>query len=167
MAHLEFLNVGVAAIAAAVPRNIVNNYNYTAYFPPEDVKEIVDKIGVKERRFADAGICSSDLCFAAAEKLFADMDIDKNEIDILIFISQTPDYRMPATSVILQNRLGLPHSTMTLDINIGCSGFIYGLSVVYAVLKKLFCSMEKPGQGSIHLKTGKQHSYSATGEWQQ
>jgi 3-oxoacyl-[acyl-carrier-protein] synthase-3 len=136
MAHLEFLNVGVAGIAATVPRNIINNYNYTAYFPPEDVKEIVDKIGVKERRFADAGICSSDLCFAAAEKLFADMDIDKNEIDILIFISQTPDYRMPATSVILQNRLGLPHSTMTLDINIGCSGFIYGLSVVYAMMQQ-------------------------------
>jgi 3-oxoacyl-[acyl-carrier-protein] synthase-3 len=136
MAHLEFSNVGVAGIAAAVPRNIINNYNYTTYFPPEDVKDIVDKIGVKERRFADEKTCSSDLCFAAAEKLFADMGVDKNEIDILIFISQTPDYRMPATSVILQNRLGLPQTTMTLDINIGCSGFIYGLSVIYAMMQQ-------------------------------
>jgi 3-oxoacyl-[acyl-carrier-protein] synthase-3 len=136
MAYLEFENVGIAGIAAAVPRTIINNYKYTTYFPEEDVKEIVDKIGVKERRFADPQTCSSDLCFSAAEKLFADMKIDKNEIDILIFISQTPDYRMPATSVILQNRLGLPQTTMTLDINIGCSGFIYGLSVVYAMMQQ-------------------------------
>ena len=136
MAYLEFNNVGVAGIAAAVPHTVINNYEYTTYFPPEDVKEIVDKIGVKERRFADANICSSDLCFAAAEKLLSDMGIDKNEIDILIFISQTPDYRMPATSVILQHRLGLPQTTMTLDINIGCSGFIYGLSVVYAMMQQ-------------------------------
>jgi 3-oxoacyl-[acyl-carrier-protein] synthase-3 len=136
MAYLEFNNVGVAGIAAAVPHTVINNYEYTTYFPPEDVKEIVDKIGVKERRFADTNTCSSDLCFAAAEKLFADMGIDKNEIDILIFISQTPDYRMPATSVILQHRLGLPQTTMTLDLNIGCSGFIYGLSVVYAMMQQ-------------------------------
>ena len=136
MAYLEFNNVGVAGIAAAVPHTVINNYEYTTYFPPEDVKEIVDKIGVKERRFADTNTCSSDLCFAAAEKLFADMSIDKNEIDILIFISQTPDYRMPATSVILQHRLGLPQTTMTLDLNIGCSGFIYGLSVVYAMMQQ-------------------------------
>jgi 3-oxoacyl-[acyl-carrier-protein] synthase III len=136
MAYLEFENIGVAGIAAAVPRTIINNYDYTTYFPPEDVKEIVDKIGVKERRFADADTCSSDLCFAASEKLFADMNLDKNEIDILIFVSQTPDYRMPATSVILQHRLGLPQTTMTLDINIGCSGFIYGLSVIYAMMQQ-------------------------------
>jgi 3-oxoacyl-[acyl-carrier-protein] synthase III len=136
MAYLEFENVGIAGIAAAVPHTIINNYNYTTYFPTEDVKEIVDKIGVKERRFADPQTCSSDLCFAAAEKLFSDMNVDKNEIDILIFISQTPDYRMPATSVILQDRLGLPQTTMTLDLNIGCSGFIYGLSVVYAMMQQ-------------------------------
>jgi 3-oxoacyl-[acyl-carrier-protein] synthase III len=136
MAYLEFTNVGVAGIAAAVPRTIINNYKYTTYFPSEDVKEIVDKIGVKERRFADTNTCSSDLCYAAAVKLFADMSIDKNEIDILIFISQTPDYRMPATSVILQHRLGLPQTTMTIDINIGCSGFIYGLSVAYAMMQQ-------------------------------
>jgi 3-oxoacyl-[acyl-carrier-protein] synthase III len=136
MAYLEFENVGIAGFAASVPHTIINNYNYTTYFPTEDVKEIVDKIGVKERRFADPKTCSSDLCFAAAEKLFSDMKVDKNEIDILIFVSQTPDYRMPATSVILQDRLGLPQTTMTLDLNIGCSGFIYGLSVVYAMMQQ-------------------------------
>ncbi|MDR3610701.1 MAG: ketoacyl-ACP synthase III [Ignavibacteriaceae bacterium] len=123
-------------MAGAVPVNVIDNYKYTAFFPSEDVKEIIDKIGVKERRFADSYTCSSDLCFAAAKKLFADMNIEKNEIDLLIFVSQTPDYRMPATSVILQNRLGLSDNTMALDLSIGCSGFIYGLSVVYALMQQ-------------------------------
>ncbi|RXE63524.1 ketoacyl-ACP synthase III, partial [Muribaculaceae bacterium Isolate-001 (NCI)] len=78
--------------------------------------------------------CSSDLCFAAASKLIADNNIDRSDIDLLIFISQTPDYRMPATSVLLQDRLGLPSSTVAFDINLGCSAFLYGLSVAYSML---------------------------------
>jgi len=136
MAIVSFSGVGIRAMAAAVPRNIINNYAYTQYFPAEEVKEVVDKIGVYERRFADENTCSSDLCFAAAEKLFADNYIDRSEIDLLVFISQTPDYRMPATSVILQHRLGLPNSTMAFDINLGCSGFIYGMAVVYSMMEK-------------------------------
>jgi 3-oxoacyl-[acyl-carrier-protein] synthase III len=64
------------------------------------------------------------------------MKIDRSEIDLLIFVSQTSDYRMPSTSVLLQHRLSLSKQTMALDINIGCSGFIYGLSVVYALMQQ-------------------------------
>ena len=92
------------------------------------------KIGVKERRFADENTCSSDLCFAAAEKLITEMQINRDEIDLLIFISQTPDYRMPATSVLLQERLKLSTSTITFDINLGCSAFLYGLSIAYSMI---------------------------------
>lgn len=134
MAFLTFNNVGVSALSAAVPRTVIDNYKYTQYFPEDQVKEVVDKVGIYERRFADEKTCSSDLCFAAAEKLFADNDIDRSEIDLLIFISQTPDYRMPATSVILQHRLGLPNSTIAFDINLGCSAFMYGLSVAYSMM---------------------------------
>lgn len=136
MAYLDFQGVGITALAAAVPKQVINNYEYTDHFPAEEVKEVVDKIGVFERRFADSDTCSSDLCYAAAEKLIADNNIDKSEIDLLIFISQTPDYRMPATSVILQNRLGLPNSTIAFDINLGCSAFIYGMSVVYSMMER-------------------------------
>lgn len=136
MAILSFSGVGISAMVAAVPRNVINNYAYTQYFPAEEVKEVVDKIGVYERRIADENTCSSDLCFAAAEKLFADNSVDRSEIDLLVFISQTPDYRMPATSVILQNRLGLPNSTIAFDINLGCSAFIYGMAVVYSMMEK-------------------------------
>lgn len=134
MAFLRFSGVGITALSACVPKNIINNYEYTQYFSPQEVKEVVDKIGVYERRFADSSTTSSDLCFTATEKLIADNNINKEEIDLLIFISQTPDYRMPATSVILQHRLGLPSSTIAFDINLGCSGFIYGISVAYSMM---------------------------------
>lgn len=112
MAFLQYEGVGITALAAAVPRTVINNYEYTRYFPADQVKEVVDKVGILERRFADENTCSSDLCYAAAEKLIADNNIDRSEIDLLVFISQTPDYRMPATSVILQDRLQLPNSTI-------------------------------------------------------
>lgn len=135
MALLTYTGVGVTALAGAVPRTIINNLKYTDYFPEDQVKEVVEKVGIYHRRFADEKTCSSDLCFAAAEKLIADNNIDKSEIDLLIFISQTPDYRMPATSVLLQDRLGLPNSTVAFDINLGCSAFLYGLSVAFSMMQ--------------------------------
>jgi 3-oxoacyl-[acyl-carrier-protein] synthase-3 len=136
MAYLKYKNVGISGLAAAVPGNIIDNYKYTTYFDAESVKDVVDKIGIKERRIADKDTCASDLCFAAAEKLLTDMNIDRTEIDLLIFVSQTPDYKMPATSIILQHRLKLSNSAIAFDINMGCSGFIYGLSTVYSYMQQ-------------------------------
>ncbi len=135
MAVLEYSNVGITAMAACVPKKIINNYEYTEHFDKEDVKKVVDKVGIYERRFADKNTCSSDLCYEAAKKLIDDNHIDTDEIDLLIFISQTPDYRMPATSILLQERLGLKQSTIAFDINLGCSAFLYGLSVVYSMME--------------------------------
>lgn len=135
MAILQYEGVGITALSAAVPRTVINNYEYTEYFPAEQVKEVVDKVGIYERRFADEDTCSSDLCFAAAEKLLNDNAIDRSEIDLLVFISQTPDYRMPATSILLQHRLGLSQSCVAFDINLGCAAFCYGLSVVYGMMQ--------------------------------
>ena len=136
MAIFTFEKVGITALAACVPRHIVDNYKYDLDVWPEDeVRQVVDKVGVFERRFADENTCSSDLCYAAAERLFEDNQIDREEIDLLVFLSQTPDYRMPATSILLQDRLGLPMSTMAFDISLGCSGFISALSIVYAMMQ--------------------------------
>ena len=87
MAFLKYNGVGITALAAAIPRQVIDNYKYTQYFSEDQVKQIVDKVGIYERRYADAKTCSSDLCFAAAEKLIADNNIDKSEIDLLVFIS--------------------------------------------------------------------------------
>lgn len=135
MAILTYSGVGVTALAGAVPQHVIDNYKYTDYFHADQVKEVVDKVGIFERRFADENTCSSDLCFAAAEKLIEDNNVNKEEIDLLVFISQTPDYRMPATSITLQHRLGLPNSCIAFDINLGCSAFLYGLSVVYGMMQ--------------------------------
>ena len=136
MAILTYNNVGITAMAGCVPRRVIDNYHYDLDLWPEDeVRKVVDKVGVKERRFANEQICASDLCFAAAERLIADNGIDRSEIDLLIFLSQTPDYRMPATSILLQHRLGLPMTTMAFDISLGCSGFISALSIAYAMMQ--------------------------------
>lgn len=136
MAILHFKNVGITALAACVPSRVIDNYHYDLdIWPEEEVRKVVDKVGVVERRFVDDKTCASDLCFTAAEKLIADNNVDKSEIDLLVFLSQTPDYRMPATSILLQDRLGLPMTTMAFDIQLGCSGFINALSIVYAMMQ--------------------------------
>jgi len=129
MAQLQFQDISISGLAGAVPANTINNYEYTEHFDKDTVKEIVDKTGIYERRFAPEGMTASDLCYSAADTLLSDMEVDRETIDVVLFISQTPDYRMPASSVILQDRLGLPKSTAAFDISLGCSGFIYGLSV--------------------------------------
>ena len=136
MANVQYEGVGITAMSAAVPKRVVKGREYTEVFSAQEANDIVDKTGIEERRFADAETCSSDLCFAAAEKLIVDNNINKEEIDLLVFISQTPDYRMPATSVTLQHRLGLPNSTIAFDITLGCSAFLYGLSVVYGMMER-------------------------------
>lgn len=137
MAIVHFTNVGITAMSAAVPSRVIDNYHYGLdIWPEEEVKKVVDKVGVYERRFADENTCSSDLCYAAAEKLFADNNIDRSEIDLLVFLSQTPDYRMPATCFLLQSRLGLSKSCIAFDITLGCSGFLYALSIVYSFMEK-------------------------------
>lgn len=136
MALLKFNNTGIAGLTAAVPKKVIHNYEFTQYFDAENVREVVDKIGVYERRFVDENTTASDLCCAAADSLLNDLQVDRSEIDLLVFISQTPDYRMPATAITLQHRLGLSDSTMAFDVNIGCSGFIYGLSIAYSFIQQ-------------------------------
>ena len=135
MAFIKFNGVGITAMAGAVPTHVIENLKYTEHFPEDQVKDVVEKVGIYERRFADAETCSSDLCFAAAQKLLIDNDVDRSEIDLLVFISQTPDYRMPATSITLQHRLGLSNTCIAFDINLGCSAFLYGMSVVYSMMQ--------------------------------
>ena len=95
MAYMKFNGIGITAMAAAIPSRVIDNLKYTEHFPEEQVKEVVEKVGIYERRFADEMTCSSDLCFAAAQKLILDNQINRDEIDLLVFVSQTPDYRMP------------------------------------------------------------------------
>ena len=120
MAFLQYEGVGISAMSAAVPKRVVVNREYTEVFSKAEADEIVDKTGIEHRRFADENTCSSDLCLAAAEKLMADNNIDKEDIELLVFVSQTPNSSMTYTSVILLNRLGLPNITFVFVIIILC-----------------------------------------------
>ena len=130
MAFLEFKNVKIAGIAAGVPRNTIQNLSLkqgediSSEYTPE---AFVETTGVKERRCSDS-LCTSDLCYAAAERLIADLQWDKSEIEAIIFVSQTSDFFLPATACVLQDRLGLSKECFSEDVALGCSGWVYGLS---------------------------------------
>lgn len=120
-------NVNIKGIVCAVPKNIVKNEDFEKYFPKGDIDKITEMTGVRARRVADSGICTSDLCVAAAAKLMEELNWPADTIDGIIFISQTPDYRLPATSCVIQDKLGLSTECMAFDVNLGCSGYVYGL----------------------------------------
>lgn len=133
MAYLTIQNVTIKGVATAVPKRVVEN-SENELFDAEELSRFFDHVGIKRRRCVEEGMTTSDLCFAAAEKLIGDLNWNREEIDGLIFVTQTPDYRNPATSCILQDRLGLSNQCLAFDISLGCSGYVYGLSVAANML---------------------------------
>ncbi len=133
MSFNQLHGVSVAGVAACVPENVVKNADYPL-FTAEEYQKFLDGVGIAEKRVTEAGVCTSDLCFLAAERLLLDLGWNKEDVGVLIFVSHTADYKLPATSCILQERLGLPTSCMTLDISLGCSGYPHGLQVMGALL---------------------------------
>lgn len=134
MAFQTINNVKIAGIAACVPPTRVDNMDSSLVEDKHELEKYIETTGVRYRYLAEVGICSSDLCCAAAEKLIAEMGIDKDEIGCLIMVTQTPDYIFPATACIIQNRLGLSTNCMSFDITMSCPGWIYGLSVMSSIL---------------------------------
>jgi len=122
-------------MAAAVPKKEVSNLDYK-WISVKERNQLVKMIGVEKRRIAEKGQTTSDLVFAAANKLLEDLGWDRNDIQALIFVSQSTDYIIPATSPILQDRLQLPKTCMALDIGLGCSGYLYGLSVIGSLMSQ-------------------------------
>jgi 3-oxoacyl-[acyl-carrier-protein] synthase-3 len=139
VAFITFKNVKISGISACVPKNVENNSELTYLIPPEDIYKTINYIGIKEKRYTDSNTCASDLCLTAASQLLNEMNIDKKSIDALIFMSQAPDFSVPATAPLLQEKLGLSNSTICFDMNLGCSGYIYGLatSFSFAMLEKI------------------------------
>ena len=107
MAKITFHGVGIKAMSACVPPEVVYNKDLGYLIPEEEIDKTINNIGIEQRRIADADVTASDLCYKAARQLMDDNGIDPASIDVLLFMSQTPDYRIPATSCLLQHRLGL------------------------------------------------------------
>ena len=132
MATIRYKGVGIRAMSACVPSKIIYNKDLGYLIPEEEIEKTIQSIGVVERRIADEGVCASDLCYKAAKQLMEDSGVDPKSIDVLLFMSQTADYRIPATAPILQHRLGLSNDTLCMDLSLGCSGYVFALSTAYA-----------------------------------
>lgn len=128
MAYLSFHNVEVRGVAACVPKQMDDNRT-TPLIPDEERDKLIESTGIVQKRVAPQGLCSSDLCFEAAESLINNLNWDKSEIEALVFVTQTPDYIVPATACILQDRLGLSKECLAFDVNMGCSGWVYGMNI--------------------------------------
>ena len=136
MAQFSIPNVKLKGVAACVPQQEVSNFD-CELLEEKERKLFVKTTSIEKRRIAAKGTCASDLCERAAEKLIADLGWNKSEINVLVFVTQTPDYITPATAILLQEKLGLPKSCLAFDINLGCSGYVYGLSVAAALLQNI------------------------------
>lgn len=126
MAFLEFKNVKISGLAAAVPKkcSVIDEHSIKgAKYSAGDYSETV---GVYRRRVSDT-LTTGDLCYWAAERLITDLNWDKNEIEAIVFVTLSPDYMQPATAGIIQDRLGLTKECFAEDILLGCSGWVYGL----------------------------------------
>jgi 3-oxoacyl-[acyl-carrier-protein] synthase-3 len=121
MSLFSIQSIRLAGISACVPKQVVSNYDFDLITPKER-ELLVKSVGIENRRVASKGTCTSDLCLKSAEALLSELGWQRDEISVLLFVTQTPDYITPATSNILQHKLSLPGSCIALDINLGCSG---------------------------------------------
>lgn len=128
MALWEIKNVAVRGVTGTVPNHAVKTADFDL-FTQEEADTFDNTVGIKNRYIGPDDLCTSDLCFDAAERLLSALGWEKESVDVLIFGSVTGDYKTPPTSGILQDRLGLPTSTFVLDIPMGCCGSMYAINV--------------------------------------
>ncbi len=127
-------NVRFAGMATCVPKRVLSNLEDC---PPQirsERERLVRNIGIQYRRICPDWQCFSDLAFDATEKLLAELQWARDEVDALIVVTQSPDYLIPATAIILQDRLQLSHATIAYDVNLGCSGYPFGIHLLGSMI---------------------------------
>lgn len=124
----------IKAISYFLPEKIITNQDLIEEFPEWTVEKIAGKVGVSERHIAADGETAADLGVKAAEKFFSDHKISKEEVDFLLVCTQSPDYFLPTSACVMQEKIGLRTNIGALDINLGCSGFVYGLSLAKGLI---------------------------------
>ena len=124
----------IKGISYYLPEKIVTNEDLIEEFPEWSVDKIAKKVGVYSRHIAGENETAGDMAEKAALKLFDEYKISPNEIDFVLLCTQSPDYFLPSTACILQNRLGIPMTAGALDYNLGCSGCVYGLAMAKGLI---------------------------------
>jgi 3-oxoacyl-[acyl-carrier-protein] synthase-3 len=136
MALFSVPNVQLKGLSVCVPANVEDNKELQLL--TENERELFIKtVGIRFRRVAAKGTTASDLCFEAANRLLEKISWKREEVNVLLFVTQTPDYIIPNTSSLLQDKLGLSKNCLVFDINLGCSGYVYGLSVISSLLQNI------------------------------
>lgn len=128
------MDIFIKAISYSLPERVITNAELAREFPEWTEEKIEKKLGIKERHVISENETASDVAVSAAENLFKENGTDKSEIDFLIFCSQSPDYFLPTTACIIQQRLGLNNNIGAVDLNLGCSGWIFGLSIAKGMI---------------------------------
>lgn len=125
----------IKAISYYLPNSVVSNEELVKEFPEWTVEKIASKVGVNNRHIASDSETATDLAVKAAEKLFEENpDINKENVDFVILCTQSPDYFLPTSACLVQERLGLKTTTGAFDFNLGCSGYIYGLAIAKGLI---------------------------------
>lgn len=124
----------IKAIDYYLPTSILTNDNLVVDFPEWSVEKIAKKVGINKRHLAAENETSLDMAVKAAENLFSNFNIPKEDIDFILFCTQSPDYVLPTSACIIQNRLALSTNIGALDFNLGCSGYIYGLALAKGLI---------------------------------
>lgn len=124
----------IKAISTYLPQKRLSNLEISEQFPEWESDKILSKIGIQNRNITSKDEYVSDIAANAINNLFQEYEIDKNTIDFLIICTQSPDYLLPTTACIVQDKVGLKTSCGAIDINQGCSGYIYGLSLANALI---------------------------------
>lgn len=132
--NFEILMAFIKAISYYLPEKVVSNEELVREFPEWSVEKVAQKVGVDCRHLAAPGETAGDLAEKAALKLFKEYQIDSKSIDFLMLCTQSPDYFLPSTSCILQNRLGISTTAGAFDYNLGCSGCVYGLAIAKGLI---------------------------------
>jgi 3-oxoacyl-[acyl-carrier-protein] synthase-3 len=124
----------IAGIVSALPPTVVGNTHFEDRFGA-GVDEVAALTGVSTRHVAGSGVAASDMCYAAGRELLLGLDWHPDSVDGIVFISQSPDYQLPATACLLQDRLGLRTQSIAFDVNLGCSAYPYGLWLVMSLIQ--------------------------------
>lgn len=124
----------IKAISYYLPERVVTNEDLVKDFPEWTAEKVAGKVGVNQRHIAAENETASDMATKSAEKLFSEHNIDRSIIDFVLLCTQSSDYYLPTSACLIQNRLGLSTSCGALDFNLGCSGFVYGLSLAKGLI---------------------------------
>ena len=124
----------IKAISYYLPEKVVTNEELIREFPEWSIEKVAQKVGVESRHLAAEGETAGDMAEKAARRLFEDYQVEPKSIDFLMLCTQSPDYFLPSTACVLQNKLGIPTSAGAFDYNLGCSGCVYGMAMAKGLI---------------------------------